>query len=175
MLRQHVEQLRQEYTDRYVVVEGDRPELARFRGMTGQVQTINMNGRALVHFEADNNQSRYDLELDFLKVVERPEPKAATNGPANTAPKPEAARQPKPSPLELARKDKEHKPEKPRPDPSATDEGTAKAKPKRPKKPQPPSEVEDPDKLSALERARLQKETDADEAPATPASDPHSP
>lgn len=67
-----IEHLRRQYTDRYVVVKADRPRLARFRGVVGQVKTINCNGRALVQFNTDNDRGWYDLEIDDLEVVERP-------------------------------------------------------------------------------------------------------
>ena len=75
MLPERVEKLKSEYTDQYVVVDASLPELARFKGMVGQVRTINFNGRALVEFDANSNRSRYDIELDYLKVVDKPEPK----------------------------------------------------------------------------------------------------
>jgi len=123
MLRQRIEQLKHEYTDQYVVVDADRPELARFKGITGQVKTINMSGRALVQFDAHNNAGWYDIALDYLKVVDKPEPEPkpaasgkATSGKAAAAKepspekppaKPEPAKEPKPSPLELARMEKQ--------------------------------------------------------------------
>jgi len=70
-----IEQLKREFTDKYVVVDAKTPELARFGGQTGQVKTVNMSGRALVQFDADNNIGWYDIALDFLKVVPKPEPK----------------------------------------------------------------------------------------------------
>jgi len=70
-----VERLKREFTDKYVVVDGARPELARFKGLTGQVKTVNMSGRALVQFDAYNNIAWYDINLDCLKVVPKPEPK----------------------------------------------------------------------------------------------------
>ena len=69
------EKLKRDYTDKYVVVDATRPELHRFRNFTGFVKTVNMNGRALVEFGEDNNIGWYDIELDFLKVVDKPEPK----------------------------------------------------------------------------------------------------
>ena len=72
MLPERVEKLRFEYTDQYVVVEGNLPQLARYKGKIGRVHTINVNGRALVEFE--NDRGRYDLELDYLKVVDKPTP-----------------------------------------------------------------------------------------------------
>lgn len=77
-----IEKLKQEYTDKYVVADASIPELARFQGQVGQVKTVNMNGRALVEFDCWANIGWYDIELDYLKVVPKPEPKAAVEKPA---------------------------------------------------------------------------------------------
>lgn len=82
---ERVERLKQEYTDRYVVADASRPELARFKGQVGQIKTINFNGRALVQFDADNNRGWYDIDLDFLKIVDKPEPKPEVVKPAAAA------------------------------------------------------------------------------------------
>lgn len=111
MVFDEIEKLKQQYTDKYVVIEGDRPELARFKGATGRVKTVNMSGRALVEFDANNNIAWYDIALDFLKLVDKPLPKPAESHekPAKKeAPaKPKAAAAPaaekKLSPLEMAR------------------------------------------------------------------------
>ena len=116
MLLERIEKLQEEYTDQYVVVDSKRPELARFQGITGRVKTINMNGRALVQFEEDKNCGWYDIELDYLKVVDMPEPKAAkaesklpqaAKSPAKN-PQTETDKETKErlSPLELARLEK---------------------------------------------------------------------
>jgi hypothetical protein len=77
MVFDQIEQLKREYTDKYVVVDDSRPELARFRGVTGVVKTVNMSGRALVEFDNYlSNIGWYDIELDFLHVVPKPEPGA---------------------------------------------------------------------------------------------------
>ena len=68
----HIERLQQEYTDKYVVVDDTRPELRRFRGMTGLVKTVNMNGRALVQFDGNNNLGWYDIDPAFLRIVDTP-------------------------------------------------------------------------------------------------------
>src|SRR5690606_27667309 len=69
-----IETLKQNYTDKYVVVDANRPELARFRDFVGQVKTVNMSGRALVQFpEYYLNTGWYDIDLGFLKVVDKPE------------------------------------------------------------------------------------------------------
>jgi hypothetical protein len=46
-----IEALRRAWTDRYVEVRPDRPELARFAGVVGRVVTVNWNGLALVDFQ----------------------------------------------------------------------------------------------------------------------------
>ena len=75
MFRDQVEQLKQQYTDKYVVLQGDRPDLARFQGAVGQVKTVNMSGRMLVRFDANNDQGWYDIAIEHLKVVDKPPPK----------------------------------------------------------------------------------------------------
>jgi hypothetical protein len=49
---ERIEKLKEQYTDQYVAVDASRPELARFKGVVGQVKTVNCNGRALVEFDA---------------------------------------------------------------------------------------------------------------------------
>lgn len=119
-----IEKVQQEYTDKYVQVDGNRAELARFNDLVGQVKTVNMSGRALVEF-IDYNLSTgwYDIDLDYLKVVEKPEPKAkevkkpaAKKAPAKpTAKKADAVGEKKLSPLELARQGDGGKKKKPSP------------------------------------------------------------
>ena len=74
MVFQEIDKLKKDYTDKYVVVDDHRPELKRFQGMTGLIKTVNMNGRALVEFDAYQNIGWFDIELDFLKVVDKPAP-----------------------------------------------------------------------------------------------------
>lgn len=123
-----IEKVQQEYTDKYVQVDGNRAELARFNDLVGQVKTVNMSGRALVEF-IDYNLSTgwYDIDLDYLKVVEKPEPKAketkkpaAKKAPAKPAAKSVAKKgsaggEKKLSPLELARQGDGGKKKKPSP------------------------------------------------------------
>ncbi|MCC7085524.1 MAG: hypothetical protein IT427_11005 [Pirellulales bacterium] len=73
-----IEQLKQRYTDKYVVVDATVPELARFGNAVGLVKTVNMNGRALVEFDQYLNIGWYDIDLGYLKVVPKPEPKKPT-------------------------------------------------------------------------------------------------
>ncbi|MEX0866353.1 MAG: hypothetical protein WD030_03275 [Pirellulales bacterium] len=74
MVFEQIEHLKQQYTDKFVVVDESRPELLRFAGTVGRVKTVNMSGRALVEFGADANIGWYDIDPDFLKVVDRPKP-----------------------------------------------------------------------------------------------------
>lgn len=124
MALDQIEKVQQEYTDKYVQVDGNRAELARFNDLVGQVKTVNMSGRALVEF-IDYNLSTgwYDIDLDYLKVVEKPEPKAkeakkpaAKKAPAKpAAKKADAGGEKKLSPLELARQGDGAKKKKPSP------------------------------------------------------------
>jgi hypothetical protein len=113
MSPEQIERLQREYTDQYVQVTGGRAEHQRFASAIGQVKTINMNGRALVEFaEHHRDIGWYDIDLDFLKVVDKPaasepakQPVAAKQPPKGaTAPSqsPPAAGK-KMSPLEMAR------------------------------------------------------------------------
>ena len=95
MVFEHIEKLKSEYTDKYVAVDGAVLELKRFQGQTGQVRTVNMSGRALVEFDGDNNIGWYDIDVDFLKVVDPPPPvekaKAKPKAAAAKAPAKKAA------------------------------------------------------------------------------------
>ncbi|VAX41146.1 hypothetical protein MNBD_PLANCTO02-3217 [hydrothermal vent metagenome] len=106
MTIQIAEQRKRDLTDKYVIVIAETPELKRFEGLTGTVKTVNMNGRALVQFDGPVDISWYDIDPDFLEVVDAPLPKKATPvkakeaAPAKKAPAAKAAGK---SPLELAR------------------------------------------------------------------------
>jgi hypothetical protein len=113
-----VEALKREYTDKYVVVDPRRPELARFEHYVGQVKTVNMSGRALVEFlDYHLNIGWFDIDLSALKVVDKPteESKAEAQtkrAVAAPAAKPAAADAggKKLSPLEMARQQGAQKP-----------------------------------------------------------------
>ncbi|MBN2295767.1 MAG: hypothetical protein JXM70_25270 [Pirellulales bacterium] len=111
MVFSRVERLREGYSDKLVTVESDLVELARFKGQTGRVVTVNCNGRALVTFESGNDRGRYDIEIDYLKVLDKP---AATTDDDTEKPTPliktvgeESQHAVKLSPLEIARLRKE--------------------------------------------------------------------
>ena len=73
MLPERIEKLKQEYTGKYVVIDTERPEFARLREVVGRVRTINYNGKALVEFDG-SDRTWHDLELDYLKVVDKSGP-----------------------------------------------------------------------------------------------------
>ncbi len=88
MVIANIEKIKQEYTDKYVVVDARLPELARFADVVGQVKTVNMNGRALVEFQDYHlNIGWYDIDLDYLKVVDKPLPKEKKAEPKKPAAK----------------------------------------------------------------------------------------
>jgi hypothetical protein len=109
MVFEHIEKLKRDYTDKYVLVDDSRPELARFKGTPGRVKTVNMSGKALVQFDTHANIGWYDIDVDYLKVIDRPvpqEPEKKAAPPKKPAAKPaaepaEAGK--KLSPLEMAR------------------------------------------------------------------------
>ena len=80
------------------MIDSSAPELARFARTTGQVKTVNMNGRCLVEFDQFNNTGWYDIDPACLKIVPKPLPKpaeekakpAAKAAPAKDAAKPAA-------------------------------------------------------------------------------------
>src|ERR1700704_3175693 len=75
MIFDHIEKLKKQYTDKYVVVDESRPELRRFRGLTGAVKTVNMSGKALVEVDGYNNIGWGDIATAVLRVVPPPAPK----------------------------------------------------------------------------------------------------
>jgi len=118
--------LRSSLTDKYVIVRAETPELRRFSGLTGQVKTVNMNGRALVQFDGAVDISWYDIDPSFLSVIDAPLPKVKESAPEKAA-KPAPAKKSSPaakgggSPLDMIRKGGAAKP--------AADTGGAKQSP----------------------------------------------
>lgn len=82
-----VERLKREYTDKWVLVDVNTPELRRFAGLNGRVKTINMNGRALVQFDNPVDISWYDIDLAYLQVIDAPQPKKTVEKHAEPAEK----------------------------------------------------------------------------------------
>ena len=71
MLLEDIENLKQQYVGRRVLVDGRRPELARLAGVSGRVAAVNCNGRALVQFEGPD-RGRHDIAPEFLKLEPSP-------------------------------------------------------------------------------------------------------
>ncbi len=93
-----IEQMKRDYTDKYVLVDASRPELARFRDVVGRVKTVNMSGRALVEFDDYHvNIGWYDIDFEFLKVMDQPPPKPAKVEVKKAAPKAAPAAKEKPA------------------------------------------------------------------------------
>ncbi|MDA7979088.1 MAG: hypothetical protein MPJ50_10015 [Pirellulales bacterium] len=115
MVSDQIEKLKREYTDKWVsVLDGQAPELSRYRERFGQVKTVNMNGRALVEFHGGLDIGWIDIDLNYLKVIEKPDfeaIEAKKKAAAKAAPKKKApaksatksADSEKLSPLEMAR------------------------------------------------------------------------
>ena len=61
-----VEALKREWTDQYVQVNTERPELKRFAGVVGRVVTVNFNGKALVDFQ---DGGWYDITASTAYLV----------------------------------------------------------------------------------------------------------
>jgi hypothetical protein len=98
MLFEQIEKKKREYTDKYVIVDATRPELARFRDIVGRVKTVNMSGRALVEFlDYHLNIGWYDIDPEFLKVVDKPPPKAPKPEGKKPAAKPVAKAEARPA------------------------------------------------------------------------------
>jgi len=167
---ERAEQLKQEFTDKYVVVNKNVPELKRFANRTGVVKTVNMNGRALVQFDGPEDISWYDIAPEYLTIVDSPQPKKkeAKPAPAQKAPakqKP-AAKQAAPaksapsgkqSPLELARQQDADGQAATKAETAKPPESDTSDKPPESGKPAaaPPAETSGK-KLSPLELARMQ-------------------
>ena len=80
------EQLKQEWTDQYVEVNPERPELKRFAGLVGRVVTVNWGHKALVDFD---DGGWYDITAseDYLKKLPPEEGKKKFKGATNSAQK----------------------------------------------------------------------------------------
>jgi hypothetical protein len=73
---QLAESLKQKLTGQWVVVDATVPELRRFAQWTGQVKTVNMNCRALVEFDGPADIGWYDIDPEYLTIVDGPRPKS---------------------------------------------------------------------------------------------------
>jgi hypothetical protein len=80
----HHEALKREWTDQYVMVNPDRPELQRFHGIVGRVVTVNFNNKALIDFQ---DGGWYDIaaSTEYLSKIDPTEAKPKFNGKANSS------------------------------------------------------------------------------------------
>jgi hypothetical protein len=69
ILAAHHEALKREWTDQYVTVNAERPELKRFAGAVGRVITVNWNNKAVVDF-ADGGWYDITASGEFLTKVD---------------------------------------------------------------------------------------------------------
>ena len=64
------EELKREWTDQYVEVNPERPELKRFAGVVGRVVTVNFNNKALVDFQ-DGGWYDINASAEYLRKLDR--------------------------------------------------------------------------------------------------------
>jgi hypothetical protein len=76
--------LKREWTDQFVLVKPERPELKRFANIVGRVVTVNYNGKALIDFQ---DGGWYDIMAseEYLTKLNPAEAKAKYNAKANCA------------------------------------------------------------------------------------------
>jgi hypothetical protein len=78
------EQLKKEWTDQYVLVKPERPELKRFEGVVGRVITVNWNRKALIDFQ-DGGWYDITASTECLTKLDPAEAKAKFDSKANSA------------------------------------------------------------------------------------------
>lgn len=185
MVFEHIEKLKREYTDKYVAIANMVPELQRFEGRTGIVRTVNMSGRALVEFLGSNDISWYDIDVDFLKIVQAPEPASeqlpAQKEPASKSASSEAPAKQKPGTstadiLAMARGKAKPKPaeEKPAAKKPSTADILAAARGKGSASPAktPAAKAKDPPSLSTAEKLALLRGESKPPANTSPKTEP---
>lgn len=76
--------LKKEWTDQFVKVKEDRPELKRFAGIVGRVVTVNWSGKAIIDFQ---DGGWYDITAseDCLTKLPADEVKAKYDSKVNSA------------------------------------------------------------------------------------------
>jgi hypothetical protein len=78
------DELKREWTDQYVMVKPERPELKRFAGIVGRVVAVNWNGKALIDFQ-DGGWYDITASSEYLTRLDPAEAKAKFNARANSA------------------------------------------------------------------------------------------
>ncbi len=78
------EQLRREWTDQFVEINPERPELRRFQGIVGRVVTVNRNNKAIVDFQ-DGGWYDITASTEYLTRLDPAAAKAKYKADANSA------------------------------------------------------------------------------------------
>lgn len=76
--------LKREWTDQYVEVNPERPELKRFVGIVGRVVTVNQNNKALVDFQ-DGGWYDITASTEYLRKLDPSAAKAKYKADVNSA------------------------------------------------------------------------------------------
>jgi hypothetical protein len=79
-----VQALQREWTDQFVTVNAERPELRRFANIVGRVVTVNWNGKAVIDFQ-DGGWYDITASTEFLKRLDPAEARAKYDSKANSA------------------------------------------------------------------------------------------
>jgi hypothetical protein len=78
------ESLKREWTDLYVQVNPEQPELRRFEGIVGRVVTVNCNNKAIVDFQ-DGGWYDVSASEQYLRKLDPAEAKAKYDATANSS------------------------------------------------------------------------------------------
>jgi hypothetical protein len=78
------EQIKRDWTDQFVLVNPQRPELKRFDGIVGRVVTVNWNNKAVIDFQ-DGGWYDITASAEYLRKLDPAEGKAKFNAKANSA------------------------------------------------------------------------------------------
>jgi hypothetical protein len=78
------EALKREWTDQFVEVNPERPELSRFTGIVGRVITVNRNNKAVIDFQ---DGGWYDITAStaYLRKLDVAEAKSKYDSKVNSA------------------------------------------------------------------------------------------
>ena len=82
------ERLVREWTDQYVKVNSDRPELKRFATIIGRVVTVNWNGKAIIDFQ-DGGWYDITASTEYLRKLDPEAAKAKYKNVNSAQPIPE--------------------------------------------------------------------------------------
>ncbi len=158
-----IDELKRKYTDKYVVVDGERPELARFRDTYGTVKTVNMSGRALVEFaDYHLNIGWYDIDPSYLKLIDAPLPPKAEGSPRQSPRREKAPRRGRFSGWETRRQGHSPPPANPPPPTSSPNCVAVAAPPPNPlprhpprRRPSPPHQNRPPSPAGKVDRSKM--------------------